>query len=77
MVRWSNGSAKPRLFYEDLLVLGLEASACAMIPELRADSRRRQLPDPFYANDVAVWNLAPALPFARVGPGSPSSIPSS
>jgi hypothetical protein len=25
----------------------------------------RQLPDPFYANDVTVWNLAPALPFAR------------
>jgi len=24
-----------------------------------------QLPDPFYANDVTAWNLAPALPFAR------------
>jgi hypothetical protein len=24
-----------------------------------------QLPNPFYANDVTVWYLAPALPFAR------------
>ena len=28
-------------------------------------ARARQLPDPFYANDVTAWNLAPALPFAR------------
>src|SRR5829696_1763293 len=33
--------------------------SCAPTPDLR------QLPDPFYANDVTVWNLAPALPLAR------------
>src|SRR5215204_6986212 len=32
---------------------------CPPTPDLR------QLPNPFYANDVTAWNLAPALPFAR------------
>ena len=52
-------------FHTGKVETAVNSTICGLVPELRPTPDLRQLPDPFYANDVTVWNLAPALPFAR------------